>query len=391
MWTWLILLVLSSCFVVLYSAVLLERHYDQGLYWAAFFLISAVWFYPFSKAAGDFSQFYIAAKMPVSSLYNFPEYLRFGKTLLASTGARDYPGFLRPAAFAPVMRPLGWMTYWHAFLVWEAVSFLSYAVAIYFLIRRFDLPKALLPAFALFFPALFSITIGQDIDIYFLVLLAGLLCLLGRKDRVAGVLIALCTYKFYLILLVVFVLVAHRRWKAVATFGGVAASLAAVSMLLVPPREYINEVLAVQRLTGLFPSGVRGVLLEMNSGSWYVPIALLGLAVCIYLVCRLPIQQALGVAITGVLLFGYYGMWYDCTLLLIPIAIAWRDAGPFARKLLLALLLLPPAWPAGERSFQVLAECFLLLQFALWAWKHSNGLPATPVSAPAGRTATVTN
>ena len=146
-------------------------------------------------------------------------------------------------------------------------------------------------------------------------------------------------------------------------------------------REYINQLLMVPRQAiGFVPGGIRGELLQMNRESWYVPIALVGLAACIYLICRLPLLQGLGVAIAGILLVQYYGTFYDCTLLAIPLAIAWQDAGPFTRKLLLALLVFPLAWYSG--SFQVIAECFLLSYLAVWAWKHKDRYTSVPRPHP---------
>ncbi|MGI9101704.1 MAG: glycosyltransferase family 87 protein [Terriglobales bacterium] len=388
---WLLTLAAYFCVVMLYSAAILDTEYDRRISWIAFIVISAIWFYSFENVAGDFCQFYIAAKIPLHSLYNFSRYATFGKALLVFDHVlKTYAPYLRPPAFAPLLRPLGWFSYWHAFLIWQAAAFVSYVLALRLLFRRFNLPHQLLPAFALFFPALFNMSIGQDINTYLLVLLAGLLCLLDGKDSLAGVLIALCTYKFHLILLIVVALIAHRRWKALGAFGAVSSFLVAVSVALVPPDEYIHELMAVPPFFGLIPNSIRGVLLQSNHANWYVPIALVGVTLCIYLIWRLPLQQGLAVAIVGVLLFGHYGTWPDTTLLAVPIAIMWRNAGPVARKLLLAILVFPPAWMAGELSFRVLAEGFLLFYVAYSAWRDGKEPIAVPAVAQAAQAGALT-
>src|ERR1043166_5213613 len=195
MWDWLLFGGVGAALVILYSAVFLDilADCDERIFWVAFLGVSAIWFrVPFGGFAWDFSQFYIAARIPTHLLYNNSAFNQFGRIQLASLGVDYYPGFLRPAAFVPLLKPLGWLSFWHAFWVWETVAFASYSVAVFLLIRRFELPKALLPAFALFFPALFNIINGQDIDVYFLVLLVGLLFLLDGKCSVAGALLALC-------------------------------------------------------------------------------------------------------------------------------------------------------------------------------------------------------
>ena len=75
-------------------------------------------------------------------------------------------------------------------------------------------------------------------------------------------------------------------------------------------------------------------------------------------------MESFCVALTGALLLSFHGTWYDCALLVLPIAVAWRGAGAITKKMLVALLILPFAWFFGKEVFQTFAEVVILIHFA---------------------------
>lgn len=118
----------------------------------------------------DFPVFYIAAHLPTQLLYNHSAFAAFGRQHLLPLGVHYYPPFyIRPAVFSVLYRPIMAMAYWHAFWVWAAAGLSAYLASVLILIRRFRLPGFLLPAYAVFFPALMGIMSGQDIGGYLLV------------------------------------------------------------------------------------------------------------------------------------------------------------------------------------------------------------------------------
>ena len=334
----------------------------------AYLALSSVWLIialRFSQTGWDFTQFYIAAHLPVSSLYNRTEFVATGTKLLAPIGINYYPPFVRPAVFALGLKPLTLFSYWGAYWLWAAVGFVSYLATLLILFRRFDLPKNLLPAFALFTPSLFGIVTGQDANVYLLVLVGALLLILSGREIVGGLMLALCAYKFNLLLFLPLVLIFKARWKSFFAFIVGTSAAALLSALLAPTSHYFVLLRSIPQLTiGFIPGGLHGVAIRTGHELVYFPLAAVGSAFCAYLIWKLPLVDAFGVAVTGALLLGYHVTWYDCALLVFPICVAWRASSKGAHAWLLALLVLPFGWILGKEAFQVIAETILLLLFA---------------------------
>ncbi len=354
----------------------------------AFLVVSSAWIVSGRHvpiAGLDFPAFYIAAHLPFKDLYSPAAFTAFGIDRLTQAGVTYFPPYVRPAIFVLLLKPLAYFSFWHAFYLWAAIGFCAYAAALYLLLRWLELPKALPVAFAAFFPAQFGIVTGQDTTVYLLVLLASLLLLLRGKEVAAGCLLAVCTYKFNLLLLIPVVLVCKARWRTMLSFILGAFSIALASAALTPLSQYVSMLrLIPAQVKGLMLGSIRGVTAAIGHHDWYYPIAFLGLMGCIYLIWKLPMKEGFCVAIVGALLFGYHVAWYDCTLLVIPIALAWRHCGVVFRTVLLALFAFPPAWVRGTQLFEVLAESVLLLWFALSAWRSvPDRIPADATTAAA--------
>lgn len=341
----------------------------------AFFGLSTIWLIiaiRFSQTGWDFTQFYVAAHLPIHSLYDRAQFIQVGQSLLAPLGIQYFPPYVRPAVFALAFKPLSWFSYWTAYWFWAAAGFLSFFASALLLIRRFALPPAILPAFALFFPAMFGIVTGQDTSVYLLVVVAAVLLILDGREVAGGLLLALCVYKFNLVLFVPLVFLFKARWKPLFTFAAGAVAAAVSSALLAPPASYLALLRIIPRETiGFVPAGLHGVAIRLGHERWYFPLAALLAVFCIYLIFKLPPLESLSVAILAPLLFGYHVTWYDCALLPIPLAVAWRGASKRVRAGLLAMLLVPFAWIFGGQFFQVAAELFLLARFTYLARMQS--------------------
>ena len=344
----------------------------------AFLALSSLWLLialRFSQTGWDFTQFYIAAHLPVSSLYDHTTFAAVGRKLLEPMGIAYYPPFVRPALFALALKPLALFSYWSAFWLWAAIGLAAYLAALLILFRWLALPRNLLPAFALFSPSLFGIVTGQDANVYLIVLLAALLLIAGGSEIAAGLLLALCVYKFNLLLFVPFVLLFKARWKSLFAFLLGSAAVAIFSALLAPPSQYLALLRSIPQLTiGFIPGALRGVSIRTGHELLYFPFAAVAAAFCLYLIWKLPLVEAFCVAVIAALLLGYHVTWYDCALLVLPICVAWRNAGSKTRASLLALLVLPFLWILGKEVFQVIAETIILFPFARMAFVA----PTTP-------------
>jgi len=298
--------------------------------------------------------------------------VEFGRAQLSAAGILHYPPYVRPAVFAWFLHPLGLLSYWAAFRVWFVGCYVAYFSSLWLLTEKFNLPSKLLPAFALFVPCIMSPVTGQDSDVMLLLLALAVVLLTRDQDLAAGGVLALCTYKFNLVLLVPIVLIRSRRWTALAAFAGVAALLALASVAIAPPSAYLATLRSVHDLNLLYPfafGGLRGLLVWIGYHNTFIPFFVVGLGICIYLILRLPLVEGFAVATIGPLLFGLHAIWYDRALLVIPIAVLWNRVGPKTRVLLVAMILYPPAWILGRSLMQVVSEATLLIIFGLLAFK----------------------
>jgi hypothetical protein len=120
---------------------------------------------------------------------------------------------------ALLMAPLGRLPYPQAYWIWIALHLVCFAAFVCIWLA----PRDCVLWGATFFPLAASIIVGQD-ALLLALCLAGVLRLAERRqDLSAGFLLALCTAKPHLFLLVPLALAAHRRWRIV--LGAVLGSL----------------------------------------------------------------------------------------------------------------------------------------------------------------------
>jgi hypothetical protein len=330
----------------------------------------------------DFPVFYIAAHLPTHLLYNHSAFASFGRQHLLPLGVHYYPPFyIRPAVFSLLYRPIMAMAYWNAFWVWAAAGLSAYLASALILIRRFHLSGFLLPAYAAFFPALMGIMSGQDIGGYLLVLTTAFLLLEKESDALAGLTFALCLYKFNLIILIPVMLLLHRRHRALTWFAVGGLFIAAASIALASPLEYLSVLIhGPKQIPGFFPVGLPGFSAAIHQPWCYPVLAVVVLIVCCRLIPLLPVAEAFCVAITGTLLISPYVTWYDSTLLALPLAVVFARAGTVMRVCCVGALFALPLWVSGGGFsnkaggfMHVAVELYLLAYFMHAAIEKKRG------------------
>ncbi len=290
---------------------------------------------------------------------------------MAPLGVRYFPPYVaRPAVFALLYRPLALFPYWTAFGIWAGLCLCAYFAATIILIRRLRLPAYLIPAYAGFFPAIVGLISGQDACVVLLVLVSAWVLLDQQRDWLAGALIALCLYKYNLVLLIPLLLVIKRRFRALTSFGIGAIILTTASVALASPREYINLLIADPKLYSYFRVGLVGFSRAIGQPWCYPVLAVIALAVCCWLMRRLPMTEAFSTAIVGMLLISPHIAFYDSTLLTLPIAVVFARSGPAMRVICLAILVIQWLWvdssgPIGFTHTGV--ELFILGYFVSYA------------------------
>jgi hypothetical protein len=154
---------------------------------------------------------------------------------------------VRPAIFAIFLRGLALLPFWYAFAVWYLLQLAALASALYILYRRFHVPLELLPLFGLFVPAAYGPVFGQDPNTVAFLLVASSDLLLQKKERTAGLLLALSSYKFHIVLLIPLLLAIRRRYRTLWWMCAGSLVLAVSSALLASPFSYINLLTNIDR------------------------------------------------------------------------------------------------------------------------------------------------
>ena len=318
------------------------------------------------QAGWDFPGFYIAGNVPLESLYDRAVSYDYGTRQLGPLGVDYYPGYVRPAVFSLLLRAVTWLPFWEAFTVWAAIQFIAYLLAIYLMWRRFRFPIELMVGFGLFYPAMMGIITGQDSAGLALLLTVGLLLLLADKPLAAGLVLALCLYKFNLVVLLPAMLLVKKEFRALGWLCAGGAALAAASALLSPVDQYLDLLRNIPKFTVQYEPartmiGLRSLSYAAGLPALYYPLAAVAAGFTVWAARRLPLAEAFCAALVGSMLCGFHVAWYDGVCLLIPIGVAM--AGPSRAAMIPStlLLFLFPLWPYSPAIISLLILSFWLV------------------------------
>jgi hypothetical protein len=327
----------------------------------------------------DFPAFYIAGRLPLRLLYSPAAFASFWQQHLAPIGVPHYSYYMRPPVFAFLLHPIARLPYYQASWLWLGAGLCAYLITVGLLIRRFQLPSFLLPAYACFFPAVVGIISGQDTAFLFLALVLALLFLEQKRDMLGGIFLTACLCKFNLVFLMAFLLPLQRRFRAFIAFGLGAAFVSSSSVCLTSVREYATAIIQAPRRTpGFFPVGLRGFSTAIGLPDSYPILAIVTLTICLWLMRRLPFTEAFCVATTGALLISPYITWYDSTLLALPLAAIFARSGLAVRVACMIALVAVPLWRYGGGNngpigFTHVGVEVLILSYFVWiAYTHSH-------------------
>lgn len=184
-----------------------------------------------SRGENDFAALYAGATLAgTPDLYSRAANQAVIQTTLGIT--MDSVVYTRAPFYAVLLKPFSWLPYR---LAW-AVFCLSCVACVLWFVIRFQADCAALPLYAAFFiPVAAFIPQGQDTPL--LLLFTGLSILQVRKGRdfLAGLILALCTIKFHLFLLIPVMLLVKRKWNILAGGAVGALSLFLLGLVLAGP------------------------------------------------------------------------------------------------------------------------------------------------------------
>jgi hypothetical protein len=219
---------------------------------------------------------------------------------------------------ALLMAPLGRLPYLWAYWIWVGLSLAAFAG----LVWTWLLPRDCVLWGAVFLPMAACLIMGQD-TILLALCLAGVLRLAEkRREIAAGLILALCTAKPHLFLLVPLALIAHRRWRivssaALGTLGLLIVGTAAAGLAW--PLRWWAVVQSVGS-NSVANVATRPSVFQFGMQSWTIALALaLAIAFGALIWCSRTLETGVALAVIGSILIAPHSAIYDLPLLLVAL------------------------------------------------------------------------
>ena len=341
---------------------------------------------PLGKPLGyDFLAFFGASELVLAgraaAAYDMEAIAAVQRTAVA--GNRAILPWLYPPTFLLVVAPLGLLGYGAALAAWVAATLTGFLA----MVRRLSDHRMALPL-ALGFSAVFANAMQGQIG-FLTAALAGFgLLLLDRRPLLAGLILGLLVIKPHFGLLLPVMLLADRRWPAIAGAALSSVGLCLASLAAFGPDAWTGFLASSQAAAGWMNEGYfpaeksPSVLLALKTlgapnlaaVAVYATLAL-ALGVAVWRVWRADgdIRLKIAVAVPAMVLASPYAFDYDLVLLAIPIGLladhARRAALAPGTKAVLALAYVAPALgPALAKTtgVQLTGLAVLLLFAAAW-------------------------
>jgi len=271
----------------------------------------------------DFNQFYSAAELAGSGhLYDFNRIER----LELQHGDHPVP-FGRLPVYALLLKPLTAIGYKGARAVWLLANLAAlFGFAALWPIRH---RRDLFTMLCWSCPAAILLSTGQDTGLFLFFVAVGLRLLRADRDLAAGLVLSLCAAKFHLALAIPVLLLARRRWLAIA--GGFAGGLLQLAVSFAAEgRAWPSQLWHLSAISDFSPSPAKmpnllGLTHALPFGAGLEAIlAVLALAAVWITARRSPLSVGATAAVTAGLLISHHAYVYDAVLLLPAAALLLR-------------------------------------------------------------------
>lgn len=325
-----------------------------------------VWGRPMQDRAlvgeNDFLQLYAGARLVgTPDLYNPQASYDIEKQV---TRNRDYyPGiyYTRLPWYALVLKPLASLPYRAAYVIFQLVAISAVLAFLLLYARKF--PNLLILA-AMSPVLLVTVANGQDVG---LAVAIAAFSLLLASEFTAGLLLAICTIKFHLFLLLPLAVLQHRRWRYLAGAATGVTALFALSTAAQGWNWWTDFAALLSRGdlhtdVALMPNW-RGFAAVVGGGlATELILSALTLAVLIYTIHRTPnFRVAAVLTIVASVLIGHHAYMADLFALLLVAAVI--GAEPVSRHLkavaVVAALPITPIFILLEPPYSALAPILL--------------------------------
>ena len=358
------------------------------------------------KGYPDFTALYSAGKILRQGLgrqlYDSQTQFRIQQEFAAGVSIRQGPlPYIHPPWEALLLVPFAYFSYQTAYLLWDTVNVLI-LLSLPFLLRN-HLPQlkrvpALFWLFAAlaFYPIFFDLLQGQDILPLLLFLTLAFVSLKQNHDLAAGCWLGLGLFRFHLVLPLVFILLLHKRLRALLGFALVAVVLAVVSIAIIGWNAalsypafvwHVETVMGHGAIVPVDMPNLRGLLhtfLAERSSKLVIQLVVAVLSVTLlffasakWKFAREGTEFDLGfaLALVATILVSYHANTYDLSLLFLPVMLLtnhvagadWKHG--WNRITLLGPMLLLFVSPIQMLLLQKYGKLSLLAPvLMIWAW-----------------------
>ena len=329
----------------------------------------AIYWYPLNfrilHGINDFLSFYGGGRLMGTPLqYDAAAYRNLQGQLTGYTG--DAWLFIRLPAFALPFALLSRLPFQTAYTIWQVLCIAALAafVALWPKERRLWVLVALCWSF----PLSSAFVNGQD-DAFLLLWIVLAIRFSEKKPRFAGAILALCSMKFHLFLLLPIALIARRKWTVLGAFACSAVAIFALCFVVAGPHwisSFLNAVLnpATNPHDGSMPN-LHGLVASLPRPNLLEALLCISVAAGVWRVAaRNDFSTGLSTAILGGLLVSHHDYLADLVLLVPAIAI-FRDRFPTSAVQLTTGLLLLPLWYVLPEPRMIPAFMIALLFFVV--------------------------
>ena len=292
----------------------------------------------------DFTEGWIVGihllKGQLATIYQAGELIRVQTAILGPDDSY-YPNFPYPPTFCLLLVPLGLLPYARAFLTWDVLTLLAFAIVIWKIV-----PRA--PAIALLLASPFTAwnMLASQNGFLTAALLGAALVSLERRPILAGFFLGCLTYKPQYGLMIPVALIAARQWRGVFSATGVFLLLIGISGLAFGfdawaafPQGLANQYGVVLDAEGHPDASsdwgrlqtVYGLVRLLAGGptlAWAAQgLTVIAVAVVVWRVWRSGARYDLKAAVlaSACLLATPYAFSYDMAMLALPFAFLVRD------------------------------------------------------------------
>ena len=298
--------------------------------------------YFFARANNDFACLYVGAVLAGSpGLYHADTIMRIQQRLGDSPQFLVFPRF---PYYAALISPLRFLSYLHAYWLWQCVSLASVLVFLAFWPGQPRWVTAIACCWSL--PLANCFVMGQDVTLVFAVLAVSLALFFRGWHFAAGCLIALCSIKFHLFVTLPLFVITRRLWRFGAGSVAGGAVLLAISFA-VQGWRWPADWVRILRLPTTTPSyslmpNLNGLLSSQPHSTGWMALAIsVVLAAAGVVMWRSRLTIAIAAMLLSGLLLSYHAFIADAALLIPAGLLLLRDKSSLAHRTVGLILLSP--------------------------------------------------